>query len=653
MSTQDALVSTAMLASIWEKEEKDLIELILPFISYSIGKTTSLNNKVDIGSVSTYVSNHFGFLDIPHSVLNKTFLRLTKQKILIRESKKFFLKADLSDSCVKIDYQLEQTSNQTERVIQALNTYLNNKKDRFFDKINEEKTSNYFTDFLKKNGFFFCKDISYLRSNPSNNIDYHISQFILAEYEKKSKLFTYIENITNGFLISQVIYGYSDLDYKQRFRDVNIYLDTSLLLRVIGFKSREENIAANQLMEILRNNSVQIKCLSHNYNEVYKIIDAYKYRISNPRGSYGQSLEFFDEKGYSVSDIEVVLSGLEGYFQKSGIEIVNAPSFSQDDTGVIKEEDFGNAIGEGELKQHLKKSISYRSDEPLNNDVDSISAMYNLRKGKKINQIEKCKALFVTTNHALVYATQKYLNNEEAFVPLLITDIELTTIMWLKSKKKSSNLPTLKLIESARISMEPTEQIRTEFFKKIDKFKMLPDFSDEQADAFSLLIYSNKEKIMDLIDGDPGKIDNLQVADLEEISRQHYTPQLESEIHTLKSELEAERKKNEDRSSKEKIRFERIEATSKNAGKRLARNLKMGVNLFFASIIIMGVIGSVLQLLREDRIDIFSVMVTLFGVLGIVDSIIPKRGKLDKYITIMANKREKKVRDRENRIHGG
>ena len=51
MDNQNALTSTAMLAAIWEHEKKDNLELILPFITYSIGKVISVGNRVDTSKI--------------------------------------------------------------------------------------------------------------------------------------------------------------------------------------------------------------------------------------------------------------------------------------------------------------------------------------------------------------------------------------------------------------------------------------------------------------------------------------------------------------------------------------------------------------------------------------------------------------------------
>lgn len=90
MDNQNALTSTAMLAAIWEHERKDTLELILPFVTYSIGKEFSVGNRVDITYISTYLSTNLGFYDIPHSVLHKAFKRLSKRKILERKNLEFF-----------------------------------------------------------------------------------------------------------------------------------------------------------------------------------------------------------------------------------------------------------------------------------------------------------------------------------------------------------------------------------------------------------------------------------------------------------------------------------------------------------------------------------------------------------------------------------
>ena len=150
MDNQNALTSTAMLAAIWEHERKDTLELILPFVTYSIGKEFSVGNRVDITYISTYLSTNLGFYDIPHSVLHKAFKRLSKRKILERKNLEFFLKIDLSEKCRTLDLQLQQAQKDTDTVIRVLTEYLNQRKEKILKKdFSEAEIKSHFIKFLE------------------------------------------------------------------------------------------------------------------------------------------------------------------------------------------------------------------------------------------------------------------------------------------------------------------------------------------------------------------------------------------------------------------------------------------------------------------------------------------------------------------------
>ena len=67
-------------------------------------------------------------------------------------------------------------------------------------------------------------------------------------------------------------------------------------------------------------------------------------------------------------------------------------------------------------------------------DVKSIAAIGRIRKDNKYKKIEDCKAIFVTTNYNLVESAEKCLEHKKyEEIGYIITDVELTTILWLKS----------------------------------------------------------------------------------------------------------------------------------------------------------------------------------------------------------------------------
>ena len=192
MDNQNALTSTALLASLWEKEKKDTLELILPFITYAIGKTTSIDNQIDVSIVSEFLSRHFCFHEIPHSVLYKAFTRLAKKSILKQSNHKLFLCDDLSQACKNIDMQQNLVRAQTDRVIKKLTIFLNLKKERLLKKdMSHEQVQNCFVRFLESKGYFIYVEIAKLREISAyrgtayeDTLNFHISQFVIGEYEK-------------------------------------------------------------------------------------------------------------------------------------------------------------------------------------------------------------------------------------------------------------------------------------------------------------------------------------------------------------------------------------------------------------------------------------------------------------------------------------
>ena len=263
MENQNSLIGTAMLSTIWEKEKKDTLELVIPFIKYSIGQLISIDERVELGSVADYLSTNFGFYDMPYSVLQKAFKRLTKKKVLKKENGQYYLCIDLSKECRNVSAQLDNMRKNSADVIDNLNVYLNKKHDSIFKKqISEEEVSTYFVKFLESNGYFIYSKIEKLQevSPVDNKVFYYIAQFILEEYEGQTLIFSYIENIVKGFLLSHIIYGYVDTDYNEKFKDVYFYLDTTLLLYIFGLKSDEKNKGATQLLDLIRKSNIRARC---------------------------------------------------------------------------------------------------------------------------------------------------------------------------------------------------------------------------------------------------------------------------------------------------------------------------------------------------------------------------------------------------------
>ncbi len=100
--------------------------------------------------------------------------------------------------------------------------------------------------------------------------------------------------------------------------------------------------------------------------------------------------------GFSPSDIEIFIVNLESDLLNTRIEVVDKPPYIPE-----------YVIDEPKLLEILEEKIPYHSPFAAQRDVDSVAAIMRLRKGGDFFFIEECKALFVTTNNALVSSCRK------------------------------------------------------------------------------------------------------------------------------------------------------------------------------------------------------------------------------------------------------
>lgn len=645
MDNKQALTSTAMLAAIWEKKQKDNLELLLPFVVYSIGKVVSDGCQIENTKIAERLQQDFGFNDIPDAVMQKCFKRLAKKRTLKQSNKRFFLNENLDQQIVNIEHQKMLAEQQTNSIIEKLQEYLNKKKTAIFKKdLSAEETKSYFTKFLEKNGYFAYANVNALRQlSPNENaINYHIADFIINEYTNNTKLFGYINSVVQGLMLASIIYTPTEVDYATKINNVEVYFDSALLLSIFGFKSADENRSSAQLIKLLNSCSIPLKCFRHNYDEVYAIVDAYKHNRTRPEKQHGQTLEYFDNNSYSSTDMERVLLKIESYFSSNNISIVDMPSYSSDGSGLITKGDYDSLIGETELKDHLAEFMTYKNEVALDNDVKSISAIFALRKGKHIEKIEKCKAIFITSNQQLAYESKTFIGGSYKFVPLAISDLDFITLLWLKNYKNSSDLPTLKLIENARLSMVPTEEIRQEYNKKIDQMEKEPHQFTEDAACFRRLIYTESEKLMQMIDGNADNIDNLKYSDVEKLAESHINKGLSLKNNKLSSEineLSTENKKLECKNSEMQRKLsEEAEDKIKRSQKRFNNIAKIAVHLAVFAVLVAGIIGTVMQFRDNNSVSFWDCSLLILGVIGIIDNTTPRLQYIDRIIDICSNK---------------
>jgi len=196
--------------------------------------------------------------------------------------------------------------------------------------------------------------------------------------------------------------------------------------------------------------------------------------------------------------------------------------------------------------------MHYRSDATLNRDVESLAAIVRLRAGTTSRHVETCKAILLTSNAPLAKISAEQLGSgRQTDVPPCISDVTLTTLLWLKSPSLAPDLPRKWLLADCYAALSPTPQLWERYVQELDKAQQTGTID---ADAYQLLRYnaSAYEVLMDVTRGEedaitqstPGEmrqhIEDRIRADEREKAQQH-SRTLEHYLEDTRIELEAVR----------------------------------------------------------------------------------------------------------------
>lgn len=628
MDNKNVLTNSAILTAIWDETQKDNLELIKPFVEFLIGENYKLGDKIDNNNIIKQMDEKFSFVKFPETILIKVYGRL--KHIVERKSGEYYLKKDISNTCQKFKERQTKLQEESEKVINSLENYLKEVNTKFKN-IDSQETTILFTIFLEKMGFISLENIKEYENKENYKKDqnnFYIAKFIINEFENETIISKYIEKIISGFMLANAIYMQVESDNKETLKKVDIYLDAPLLLNVLNFKTSSQNEAGNLLMQLLKEKKANIFCFRHNFDEVYSILANYKNNISTIRE---KTLEQLDIDRYTKSDVDRVMNQLELMLSNRGIIVKETPEYIKNGNN------YEGVIDEKKLTDFLMENYAdnkERIEGVVERDVKSIAAIGRIRKDRICKKIEDCKAIFVTTNYNLVEYAENCLEQKKyEEIGFLITDIELITILWLKSFKTNPDLPKLKLIENARASLELTSTMMKRVQDVIEK--MEKEGTINQADIVSSNIQElnyYKKEIMERIDGDEENINEQTILGL--IDKENI--KLRQELSMEREKIKQITKENEKAKEEKEELKKSIRDKCKIRARSIIKHIKRIYFVISAIILIAIVIGSMYVIWRNNMTAQEITFVLLIGVtfeiIGIIESFVPKYSKLRKWI---------------------
>ena len=638
MSNQNLLTGAVMLETMWKTRHQDLLDLISPFVYYAVAKVCSPKENIDQQRVLDIVRSEFGYSDMPPTVVERVLKR--NPQFFQKEYGYYKLKKNLDKEAEDIEKRRDDCEKKIQTLGNQLSPYLENHI-KVHRRYTLDRAISALQGFFSRQGVFL--GTNQLEEHPiaANRWeeDYYIAQYLFEKRDVHAIEFEYAIDLVKGYFLQAAIYLQSCNDniISSTYKNVSFYYDTPFLLRLLGYKTSEDERSAIELHKALEKQKGSFFYFPQTQHEVDGVLNAYQRDI----GHYtAVTLEGLDERRFSASDVHRLKLTWEAKLNSTfKASLAARPEYPKNSDGTI---DDHYLINENELANLLKKKIYWRTQESMDADIESVLGIHKLRGDVQSEEIEHCKAVFVTTNTKLANEVNKYYRknvNANTF-PLLITDSDLAALTWIKCGSVG-DLPERLLLRNAYMATQPTPEMLEKFSQVLDQMQSEGEITSEVAVAIRSSRYASKEVLFATFEGEEGIGENL-VLKIEEKLREDFSNDArEDERQKADKQRKTEKHKRLENADKQ---ARTVASEARNAQLSRDRNIVTWAGCFCIIAAIIGLCYSLFGLQTQNAILIIGIIVfAIISVLSIIDTSKGKEKAIDSYLVRRANKKYNKI----------
>ena len=388
------LVSIAILKVNFD-QGRDYIDNFIPFVAECIRLSPS--PVVSLEHVQECIEKNFGF-SIPQFAL-KTILKRAKKCGFIKKRNKVYYCVDSAFSGWDFPKKRQELLREYEMLVEKLVWFT---KSRYNKDLPSDRAAEILNRYIRRHSLEILSRTTTLLDREDSKENFILGEFILYIQREKPEHFRFLENMVKGRMLADTLFIGDFSTIEQRLNSVEIYLDTTFLLRACGYSFEYYAKPCIELLHLLRDLGARLTCFEHTYHEMERILKGDAERLRNYlQPTYGETYQYFCEAGKTPSDVELFAARLPRTLEKLHIKIKKKPPH-----------EMSLGVNEEKLYRLLQEKVGYRNRRALLRDIDSLTAIYRLRRGRTTLPLERCGAIFVTTNTALARASLEFFNEQ-------------------------------------------------------------------------------------------------------------------------------------------------------------------------------------------------------------------------------------------------
>lgn len=355
--------------------------------------------------------------DFPCILVEKELLKLVHDGILIRNPEEktsltYSLVADLSS--IKEEYIKSQ--DETTFFLEEFKKFLSEKQSQYAN-VKISSLMKRFEDFCSENvipimQYLGGTEKSVKNKKSTKEIDSLIESFFEFRVKDDERLSNEFENIFNGINLLKILENCSDNLQSTGYSIGNkvFYLDTNILLRMLGLQSEYLNVLGTELLELLHSYNFELKVFKDSLDELFYLLRGYKrgysYFIKGRDISHVyQTLKNRDVEPFQIDDL---IDEIPEKLKKLGITIDTETLCIPTDYGIFdkKISEFAkikyDKRNESETEFDISDYSSHRYLKQAKHDLESIERIRTLRNKSVLTKFEDAQYYFITAESNLL-----------------------------------------------------------------------------------------------------------------------------------------------------------------------------------------------------------------------------------------------------------
>jgi hypothetical protein len=633
MSDQ-TLISLAILTVNWDRG-RDVLDSFVPLVAAHLERDA--DKPVSALELQKDLIDDAG-IKIPLGALQSILKRCADRNYLKREAGVYYPNAELLHT-IEFHRVREDALRQHKCLLEKLRTFA---KERYELEWSEAEADENVLNYLQQGSLPILQ--AAIEGDPlpdfrpgSRRARHVISAFALHLSERDPEGFSCLETVVKGHILSGVLFYPNMGEVEAKFTDLAVYIDTPVLLPLLGYGDDGTVAQCMDLIELLSELGAKLRCFHHTREELVGVLEAIA-GGKRPGGYRSQDPHYYEaSKQFSLSDVEETIVSIDVRLKELAVDVADKPPFT-------------DAPDEATLEEVLAKRIPYSRKQAREKDAQSLAAVARLRGMRRMDRFENAKAILLTANPVLVSASREFFKDIAGgrSIPLCMSDGLMTRLAWVKRPMLAPEMPRHAAMAASYAALNPKDELWRRYIEEIERRRKAGSISDEQY----YVLRSSREAREVLMDRTFGLEEAFTAGTVDEVLA-HATSVIRGEAEAETAEarqaaLLAERGAEQERSKRERLERAHIDRTDRRAT-AVALLLSWSLACLLAAVVAVGVVATIpgVPLISVDevlpRIAIWTVaVITLFTVVVRHVPILEIRRNLERVIQAALSRRARR-----------